>query len=269
MKTNFTDVSQLARGIVMNNYNSFFSGSPTLESSLSHNVNLSYFSFNMFNYTNVFANINYNKNINGIRTISDTESVIRTSTPFNSNFSDESLSASGRFQRTFGKLRATASGNFSYSKNTNFFGVTPTEYENYTQTYRAQLRTNFKTAPNVEISYKYTIQDNDLGATRSKFYTKAPSINFDALIWKVLTFKTDYTYNSFSDEFKTLNSYQFWDASLAYRKNEDSKWEFELKASNLLDTRSQTSSNTDSNSTSVTDYYIQPRFLTARVIYSL
>ena len=269
MKTNFTDVSQLARGIVMNNYNSFFSGEPTLESSLSHNVNLSYFSFNMFNYTNVFANINYNKNINGIRTISTPGSVIRTSTPFNSDFSDESVSASGRFQRSFGKLRATASGNFSYSKNTNFFGLTPIEYENYTQTYRAQLRTNFKTAPNVELSYKHTIQDNDQGSTRSKFYTKAPSINFDALIWKVLTFKTEYTYNNFSDEFSTLNSYQFWDASLAYRKDQDSKWEFELKASNLLDTRSQTNSSTSSISTSVTDYYIQPRFLTARIIYSL
>ncbi len=269
MKTNFTDVSQLARGIVMNNYNSFFSGEPTLESALSHNVNLSYFSFNMFNYTNVFANINYNKNIDGIRTISTPGSVIRTSTPFNSDFSDESVSASGRFQRTFGKLRATASGNFSYSKNTNFFGLTPIEYENYTQTYRGQFRTNFKKAPNVEVSYRHTIQDNDQGSTRSKFYTKAPSINFDALIWKVLTFKTEYTYNNFSDEYKTLNSYQFWDASLAYRKGQDSKWEFELKASNLLDTRSQTNSNTSSISTSVTDYYIQPRFLTARIIYSL
>ena len=269
MKTNFTDVSQLARGIVMNNYNSFFSGEPTLESALSHNVNLSYFSFNMFNYTNVFANINYNKNIDGIRIISTPASLIRTSTPLNSDFSDESISASGRFQRTFGKLRATASGNFSHSKNTNFFGLTPIEYETYTQTYRGQFRTNFKTAPNVELSYRHTIQDNHQGSTQSKFYTKAPSVNFDALVWKVLTFKTEYTYNNFSDEYKTLNSYQFWDASLAYRKNQDSKWEFELKASNLLDTRSQTNSNPSSNSTSVTDYYIQPRFLTARIIYSL
>jgi len=136
----------------MNNYNSFFTGVPTLESALSHNINLSYFSFNMFNYTNVFANINYNKNINGIRTISNPGSIIRTSTPFNSDFSDESISASGRFQRTFGKLRATASGNFSYSKYTNFFGLLPSENENYSQTYKTQLRTNFKTAPNVEIS---------------------------------------------------------------------------------------------------------------------
>ena len=269
MKTNFTDVSQLARGVVMNNYNSFSSGVPDLESSLSHNVNLSYFSFNMFNYTNVFANINYNKNINGIRSISNSESVIRSSTPFNSDFSDESVSASGRFQRTFGKLRATASGNFSYSKNTNLIELIPTESENYTQTYRAQLRTNFKTAPNVEFSYRHTIMDSDLGNSRTKSLTKSPSLNFDALIWKVLTFKTDFTYNEFSNDLGANNTFKFWDASLAYRKNQDSKWEFELKASNLLDTQSQNNTNTSLYSTSATEYYIQPRYLTARIIYSL
>jgi len=269
MKTNFTDVSQLARGIVMNNYNSFFSGESTLESALSHNVNLSYFSFNMFNYTNVFANINYNKNINGIRTISDPQSIIRTNTPYNSNFDDESVSASGRMQRTFGKLRATASGNFSYSKYTNIFGLTPSENENYTQSYRAQLRTNFKTAPNVEFSYRHNITDSDLGTSRSKSYTKAPSINFDALIWKVLTFKTDFTYNEFSNDLGARNSYEFWDASLAYRKDQDSKWEFELKASNLLDTKSQNNTNASEYYISTAEYYIQPRYLTARIIYSL
>ena len=271
MRTNFTDVTQLARGVVMNNYNSFSSGEPLLESSLSHNISATYYSFNMFNYTNVFANINYNKNINGIRSVlvSAPGSVIRTSSPYNSDFDDESLSAGGRFQRTFGKLRATLRGNFNYSKNTNFLGLIPTEYENYTQTYRAQLRTNFKKAPNVELSYKHTIQDNDQGATRSKFYTKSPSINFDALIWKTFTFKTEYTYNDFSDEFNTLNDFEFWDASLAYRKDKDSKWEFELKASNILDTRTQTNSSNSNISTSVTNYYIQPRFITARFIYNL
>ena len=107
MRTQFTDVSQFASGLVLNNYNSLFSGSPELQSALSHNINLSYYSFNMFNYTNVFANINYNKSIDNIRTVSvfNPGSVIRVSTPFNSNFADESLTASGRYQRTFGKLR--------------------------------------------------------------------------------------------------------------------------------------------------------------------
>ena len=271
MKTNFTDVNQLARGIVMNNYNSFFTGTPTLESALSHNINLTYFSFNMFNYTNVFATVNYNKNINGIRNNAnfETNNVINISAPFNSDFADESVMVNGRIQRSFGKFRATARAGFNYSKFNQFINTIKSTNENYTQNYTAQLRTNFKTAPNFEISYKHTIQDNDQGTSRSKFYTKAPSVNFDALLWKKLTFKTEYTYTNFSNEQTTLNNYEFWDASLAYRKNQDSKWEYELKATNLLNTEIQNSTNSNDFSVSATDYYIQPRFLTFRIIYNL
>ena len=141
--------------------------------------------------------------------------------------------------------------------------------ENYSQTYRARLGTNFREAPNFELGYRYTIQDNDQGSSRTKFYTKAPSIEFDALIFKAFTFKTEYSYNNFSDENRTINDYQFWDASLTYRKNKDSKWEYELKATNLLDTKSQNTSNTTSISASATEYYIQPRFLTFRLRYEL
>ncbi|MGB3605818.1 carboxypeptidase regulatory-like domain-containing protein, partial [Psychroserpens sp.] len=54
MQTEFTDVTQLARGLVMNNYDSYFFGNQELQNGTSHNVNLTYYSFNMFNYTNVF-----------------------------------------------------------------------------------------------------------------------------------------------------------------------------------------------------------------------
>src|SRR5690606_3267658 len=49
MQTEFTDVTDLARGVVLNNYNALAVGNPELESALSHAVNLAYFSFNMFN----------------------------------------------------------------------------------------------------------------------------------------------------------------------------------------------------------------------------
>lgn len=239
-----------------------------MESALSHNFNLTYFSFNMFNYTNVFANVSYNKNIDRIRNFSE-PGIIRINSPLNSNFADESVNANGRFQRTFGKLRATASGNFSYSKFNNFIGTTQSANENYTQSYRAQFRTNFRKAPNVELSYRHTIQDTDLGNARSKAYTKSPSIDFDALIWKVLTFRTDYTYTNFSNDLGTENTYDFLNASLAYRKDKDSQWELELKASNLLDTKSQINTSQSDFSVNTSEYYIQPRFVTFRVIYNL
>ncbi|MCF7559159.1 TonB-dependent receptor family protein [Sabulilitoribacter multivorans] len=269
MQTQFTDVTNLARGLVLNNYNSLYFGDEALDNAVSHNVNLSYFSFNMFNYTNVFANVSYSKSIDQIRNLSNFETVIRTSSPFNSAFADENVSARGRFQRRFGKLQASLNGNFNYSKFNQFIQNQRSVNENYTQTYNAELRTNFKTAPNVEIGYRYSIADNDQGTSRTKFYTKAPSIEFDAYIWQKFTFRTDYSYNNFSNDAGTLNSFEFWNASLSYKKDKDAKFEYELKATNLLDTKSTAQSNNSAFSVSATEYFIQPRFLTFRLRYEL
>ena len=271
MQTQFTDVSNFASGLVLNNYNALFSGNPALENALSHNVNLFYYSFNMFNYTNVFASINYNKSIDNIRTesIFQPGGVIRVSTPFNSPFADESVTANGRFQRTFGKIRGTLRANFNYSKFNQFIQNRRSINENFSQTYRAQVRTNFRTAPNLDVSYRYSIQDNNLGENSTKFFTKSPTVELDALFLKSFTFRTDYSYNDFSDENGTINTFEFWNASLSYRKDEDAKFEYEIKATNLLDTRAQSQSNAGTVSVSATEYFIQPRFITFRVRYEL
>lgn len=269
MQTQFTDVTNLARGLVLNNYNSLYFGNEALDNAVSHNVNLSYYSFNMFNYTNVFANINYRKSIDQIRNLTNFESVIRTNSPFNSSFADESLSANGNFQRRYGKLQASINGNFNYSKFNQFIQNQRSVNENFSQSYKAEFRTNFREAPNVELGYRYSISDNEQGQSRTKFFTKAPSIEFDAYIWKTLTFRTDYSYNNFSDEEGTINDFQFWNASLSYRKNEDAKFEYEIKATNLLDTRSQNQNNSNDISVSATEYFIQPRFITIRLRYEL
>lgn len=271
MQTTFTDVTNLARGLVLNNYNSLYSGNPELESATAHNLSLNYFSFNMFNYTNVFGRISYTKNIDGIRGASSFQpgSVVNVGSSINSDFADESVSAFGRFQRSFGKLKASINGNFNYSKFNQLINNNVSTNESYTQTYSAGLSSNFRDAPNFDFSYGYTINDNDQGSTRSKFYTHSPSVSFDALLLKSFTFKTDYTYNDFRNEDVSLNTYDFWNASLSYRKDEDSKFEYEVKATNLLDTKSQNNTSTGSFSVSATEYYIQPRFLTFRVIYSL
>ncbi len=270
MQTQFTDVNQFAQGLVLNNYNSTFRGNPDLESSLAHNINLSYFSFNMFNYTNVFAFINYSKNIDNIRNVSEFQpgSVIRTSTPYNSGLDDESLSASGRFQRRFGKLQASVRGTFNYSKFNQFINSQVSVNENYSQSYTAEFRSNFREAPNFKLRYTYGLSDNDQGTRRTKIYTNAPSAEFDALIFKKFTFKTDYTYNRQTLEGNS-NSFGLWNANLAYRKSSDSKWEYELKATNLLDTDSRVQNSNDAFSVSTSEYFIQPRFVTARFIYNL
>ena len=54
-----------------------------------------------------------------------------------------------------------------------------------------------------------------------------------------------------------------------YRKENDSKWEYEIKATNILDVDSNLTNNVGGFSVSTSEYFIQPRFLTFRAIYNL
>ena len=256
-------------GLVFNNFNSIQFGEPNLQNALSHNISLFYSSFNLFNYTNVFGRISYSKNIDQIRGLTDFENVIRTSTFFNSNFADESVSANGRVQRTFGKLRASLSTSFNYSKINQFVQGRQSLSERFTQSYSPELRTNFRVAPNVRLRYRYSISNNDLGTSSTKFVTKAPSIDFDAYIWKSLTFRTEYTYTNQDNGTEPAQSFKTWDASLAYRKDRDAKWEYEIKATNLLDIDSRVRNSASNLAVFNTETFIQPRFITFRIRYEL
>ena len=113
------------------------------------------------------------------------------------------------------------------------------------------------------------MQNNNQGSNNTKFYTKSPSVELDALILKAFTFRTDFSYNNFSDGEKTLNNFKFWNASLAYRKDEDSKLEYEIRATNLFNTKSQANSNVGAVSVSATEYFIQPLYVSFRLVYQL
>lgn len=269
MRNQFTDVTRLAEGLVLNNYNSIQFGEPDLQNALSHNVSLLYSSFNLFNYTNVFARAAYSSNIDQIRSLTNFENVIRTSTFFNSSFADENVSVFGRVQRTFGKIQATLNASFNYSKINQFIQGQQSLNEGFTQTYTPGLRTNFKIAPNVTLRYRYSVTNNNQGSRETTFVTNAPSVDFDAYIWKSVTFRTNYSYTTQDLGDGNSQSFQNWDATLAYRKDRDAKWEYEIKATNLLNIDAQVRNNANNISVFTSETFIQPRFLTVRVVYTL
>ena len=244
MSNSFTDVTSLAEGLVLNSFSNISYGNQELQNSLSHNLSLRYFSFNLFNYTNVFAIANYSKNIDQIRSTTNFDNVIRTSSFFNSNFADESATVFGRVERTFKKIRARLGVRFSYAKQNQF-------------------------VQDIRTVYAYSITNNDQGATSTRFVTNAPSVEFDAYLWKSVTFRTDFTYTNQDDGVRPSQSFQTWDASLAYRKDKDAKWEYEVKASNLLDIDSNVNNSANNISVFNSETFIQPRFLTFRIIYTL
>ena len=269
MQNQFTDVTRLAQGLVLNNFSTIQFGEPELQNALSHNLSLVYSSFNLFNYTNVFARLAYSKNIDQIRNITSFENVISTNTFFNSNFADESATALGRIQRTFGKLIASVNLSFNYSKINQLIDSRRSVNTGFTRSYTPSLRTNFKKAPNVSLKYKYTVSTNNQGPNETTFYTSAPSIDFDAYIWKSVTLRTDYTYTNQSLRGGNSDNFQTWNASISYRKNRDTKWEFEVVATNLLDIDSKVSNTATNLFVSESRIFIQPRFITFRLRYEL
>jgi hypothetical protein len=269
MRNQFTDVTRLARGLVFNDYNSLQYGEPDLQNALSHNLSLLYSSFNLFNYTNVFARASYSNNIDQIRGLTNFENVIRTSTFFNSNFADENFNIFGRIQRTFGKVRASLNTNFNYSKINQFIQDRQSLNERFTQTFTPGIRTNFKVAPNISLRYRYSITNNIQGSRETKFITKVPSLEFDAFIVEKFTFKTNYSLTTQDQVDGESESFQIWEATLSYRKDKDAKWEYELKGTNLLNVNSQVRNNANNISVFNSVTFIQPRFLTFRVVYQL
>ncbi len=272
-QVNFTDVNQIARGIVANSYNSFFTGTEDLTNASVHNLNLNYSSFNLFNYTNVFARINYTKTIDQINSniIFEPGSVVSSSTTLNSPFDNERFTAFGRIGKTFDKIRTSLGGNFTYSKTFQFINTQENVNETYSQGYNASIGTNFRKAPNVSLRYSLSLS-NQINSARTvdvKGTTHRPSINFDAYIWNSLTVKSDFSYNEVKQNGVTQNKFKIWNATLAYRKNRDAKWEYEIEGSNLLGTGSSARVSNSNIQFSINETFILPRFVSFRIRYSL
>ncbi len=269
MRNQFTDVSRLAENLVLNGFNNIQYGEPELQNALSNNVSLFYRSYNLFNNTNVFARMAYSNNVDQIRGLTDFESVIRTSTFFNSSFADETFNTFGRIQKTFGKIRATFNANFNYSKLNQFIQGRRAINEGFTQSYTPSIRTNFKVAPNVTLRYNYSITDNIQGDRETTFTRSSPSINFDAYIWKKLTIRSNYAYTVQKQEGGDTQSFQTWDARLNFRNDRDAKWEYEFKITNILNIDAQVRNSANNISVFTSETFILPRLITFRVVYNL
>ena len=268
LTTQFTDVNNLAKGYIFNNYNSFFQGNPNLEAAKVNNFSLNYQSINIFTFTNIFANLNYSKRSNSIQNKTLISGINSVRSSENSTIPRESYSASGRIDKRFKNFRAGFTMNFNYSDFNNVVNGNPLKSINFTQRYRASLATNFRDKPNIEIGYTYNKRKYENGLNVNYFYTDSPFIELDAYFGKGFVFTAEYSYNYYRNQEATLNEYRFLEADLSYNKD-GSKWEFGIGVTNLFD---DTSINRDSFNqlyNQTRSYIIQPRYTVFRIKYDL
>jgi hypothetical protein len=275
--TDFTDVNRFAEGYTFSDYNSLYRGNRNLENALMQVHSLRYFNFNMFNFTNIYANINYTRKTNAVKSRAFFEGNNQVSSAENigSNFADETLSGSANYGRSFLKYyKASIGFNLNWSKFNNILQAAQNSTlqsvettESFTQNYKIDFSTNFNKAPNIGLGYSISVNDyND-----TNFYTETPSVTLDYFFWDAFSFTAEYEfyhYTSDDDDFPVDNEYDFLSASLIYQKK-DSHWEYKLSGTNLLNTTSLNDDNFSQFRTSSSRYLVQPRYLIFSIKYNL
>ena len=264
---NFTDINQLAEGFVLNGFSNLYRGNRNLENATAQTHSLTYFKYNMFNFENISGNVSYSKNNQAIKTNASFVGINQVSTSFNSNFADENFLARGQYGRSFFKYyKASLSGNLNWSKFNNIQNGTFLTNESFTKSYTVKASTNFKKIPNLEVGYGKTI-NNYQG---NKFITDRPSLKLDYFFLDSFSFVSEYEYFNYYNDNKTVNNkYDFLSASLIFLKNKDSKLEYKVSATNLLNTTSLNDDNFSQFSTRTSQYSVQPRYIIFSLKYNL
>ena len=262
----FTDVNQLAEGLVFSNYNSLRKGSRTLENATARQHSLRYFKYNMFNLENISAFLSYSKRIDAVKTRAFYDGVNQSSMPYNSDFADETFSGSGSYGRSFLKnYKASFSANINWSLFNNIQNGVLSTNESFTQSYTLRASTNYKKLPNLEVGYNVAINNY----ANSVYYTDRPFAKLDYYFLDSFSLVTEYEFYHYYNSEKTVNNeYDFLSASLIYQKK-DSKFEYKISGTNLLNTKSINDDSFSQFSTRTSQYTVQPRYLILSLKYNI
>ncbi|KIO53745.1 TonB-dependent receptor [Flavobacterium hibernum] len=266
LTNDFTDINQLAAGYVLSDYSSLFRGNRYLENATSQVHSLRYFKYNMFNFENIFANATYTKKVDAIKTSADFTGINQSSSPYNSNLADETFTGMGNYGRSFLKnYKASVNASFNWSKFNNIQNNELSTTESFVQSYTVKASTNYKNAPNIEFGYNALINKY----SGSTYYTDKPFARLDYYFLNSFSFVSEYEFYHYYNGNKTVNNeYDFLSASLIYQKK-NSKWEYKVSATNLLNTTYLNDDSFSQFSTRVSQYTVQPRYIIFSMKYNL
>lgn len=266
LSNDFTDINQLAAGYVLSDYSSLFRGDRSLENATSQVHSLRYFKYNMFNFENIFANATYTRKVDAIKTEAKFTGINQKSNPYNSNLADETLSAMGSYGRSFLKnYKASVNASLNWSKFNNIQNEKPATTESFTQSYTVKASTNYKNLPNIEFGYNMVVNKY----SGSTYFTEKPFARFDYYFLDSFSFVSEYEFYHYYNTNKSVdNEYDFLSASLIYQKK-NSKWEYKIAATNLLNTTYLNDDSFSQFSTRVSQYTVQPRYIIFSMKYNL
>lgn len=264
----FTDIQNVAAGLVVENYNRLFSGNRNLQNSWYHQVSLSYMNFDMFNFLSIFGGLQYRRRFEGITNATTFRGLERVDSPLNIGVANEDLTGNLSFDKQFDYFRINLSAQLSERRSNNLVNDLANENRSFLQNYRATFETTFFKKLNWEVGYSKIFNEYSAAGIMNTFETDRPFTKMKLRFLKGFRLDVDYEYNNYTGSTGVDQSFDLMNAELSYHKKK-SKWEFKLEGLNLLNTTSIRRDSFNENLISTFENFIQQRYYLLTVKYDL
>ncbi|MBN7817088.1 carboxypeptidase-like regulatory domain-containing protein [Algoriphagus pacificus] len=257
---NFMDIQKLAKGYIIQDYNSIFTGNRMLDNGLFTNHSLNYSHYDFFSSVSLYGSLNWQRKRNDIVNTTDFQGINRFLTVLNITPINENLNGNLSFDKKFNTFKVTASGQWNSFTTNNLINDEVNQNKQFSQTYNMKATTTF--FKKVEVDFGYTFSTNKYNGLNSQntFNTHTPKFEVDWDIWKGLKLNADYAFNTYTNTGAgTQSEFDFLNALLSYQ-GKSSPWEFRFTVWNILDTRSIRRDSFNDNLISTYSYLVQPRY---------
>ncbi|WP_159949555.1 carboxypeptidase-like regulatory domain-containing protein [Polaribacter septentrionalilitoris] len=277
LKTSFSDASRFANRFYLQSYNSVFKGNENLSNNLFHSARIYYSRFSLYRGLMLFASINYNKQIKGVRNkvqfdTNNTNPALRINQFLTAQLFDnpsESLQGNIHLEKTIKKLKYKFDVGFNNNQYIQQIDNILQTNKNRSYDYEVSIETLFDNFPTVEIGFKQDVGRFIFSNNTSKFVTTEPFINVDYDFLDGFIFNFDYTKSNYQN--KTVgqkNVYEIANATLSY-KNENSAWSYKISAQNLFNAQFKQSNGFSDYVISDSRTFILPRIIMFSIGYNL
>lgn len=269
LKTSFSDASRFANNFYLNSYNSVFRGNENLQNNLFHTARIYYNRFSLYRGLLLFASLNYNKQIKGVRNTVDFNNINQFLTVRMFNDASENIRGNFHLEKTIKNIKykfdvGFDASNYIQELNNNLQNNKSNNYD-----YEIGIETLFDNFPKIEIGIKQDFGRFITSENTTKFITTEPFINIDYNFLDGFVFNFDYQKSIYQN--KTLqqkNIYEIANTSLSYQK-EISGWSYKITAQNLFNAQFRQSNSFNNFLISDRRTFILPRIIMFSVGYNL
>ncbi|WP_298949010.1 carboxypeptidase-like regulatory domain-containing protein [uncultured Polaribacter sp.] len=277
LKTSFSDASRFANQFYLQSYNSVFKGNENLENNLYHAARIYYSRFSLYRGLMLFVNLNYNKQIQGVRNTvafdaNNTDPAQRINQFLTAKLfqnPSEDLRGNIHLEKSIKNIKYKFDVGFNNSSYIQEIDSNLQTNKNKSYNYEAGFETIFDNFPTIEIGVSRDIGRFVSPSNTSKFITTQPFATIDYDFLEGFIFNFDYRKSIYENkDLGQKNTYEIANTTLSY-KNENSAWSYKISAQNLLNAQFKQSNRFSDYVVSDSKTFILPRIIMFSIGYNL